>query len=137
MLSDDDALRGSLRRDAAQVPVPQDLWQKINRRLEEDEARAARRRRRFEAISQQWKSVAAFTAAAGMFWAASLPLGGMSRRVEVKSPGVARLVIHPSFQDIPADAAMAVRYGKGPMTPKRSGGGPGDLFGSRDPVAAH
>lgn len=74
---DSRTLRDQLRREAAQVPIPQDMWAHISRELDRDQARE-QRRRRFSGMLTQWRPTIAFAAAAGIFWLSIIPssLGG-------------------------------------------------------------
>lgn len=72
MRPSDRTIRDELRREAAKVPIPDDMWQNISRQLDQD---AARRRRRWQWLLRgaQWRPAMVLAVAAGFFWFALIP----------------------------------------------------------------
>ncbi|HYF93915.1 MAG TPA: hypothetical protein VD969_17005 [Symbiobacteriaceae bacterium] len=71
MRPSDRTIRDELRREAARVPVPEDMWQNISRQLELDSERK-RRRPRVRWLSE-WRPAVILGVAAGFFWFALIP----------------------------------------------------------------
>jgi len=65
-------IRDELRREAAKVSVPNDMWQNISQKLGEDPDRTALRRR-VTALAEQWRPAVVLAVAAGFFWFALIP----------------------------------------------------------------
>lgn len=67
----DRTIRDELRREAAQVKVPDAMWEQISRQLDLNQARAERRKR-LMLRTAQWKPALALAAAA-IFWLMVIP----------------------------------------------------------------
>lgn len=68
----DRTIRDELRREAAKVPIPEDMWQNISRQLDQDATRKERRRR-WTALGETWRPAVVVAVAAGFFWFALIP----------------------------------------------------------------
>jgi hypothetical protein len=64
-----------LRREAAQVQVPTNIWDHINQRLDEDQKIEQNRREWFQRLAQ-WKPSYAMAAAAAVLLFSVMPVGG-------------------------------------------------------------
>lgn len=118
-------IRDELRREAAKVSVPNDMWQNISRKLGEDSDRTVRRRR-VTALAEQWRPAVLLAVAAGFFWFALIPsLPSMENM-----PGNAdqSSYISPLHQ---ADSPVPVR-----SQPKDDPGAPVQTSGVEPPAAA-
>ena len=60
-------IQQELRRQAAQVSIPADMWEKINERLDGDRV-PVRRRQQVMVRGAQWRPALALVAAVGMLW---------------------------------------------------------------------
>jgi hypothetical protein len=67
----DRTIRDVLRREAASVPIPEDLWKNISNSLDRDAARA--KRRQLAVRQGQWRPAVVLAIAAGFFWFALIP----------------------------------------------------------------
>lgn len=109
----DRTIRDDLRREAARVPIPQDMWSNIQQRLDMVEAKAKRKAARRE----QWKPALAFGFAASVFWLTVIPVG---RHLDSVSPE--RTPQRPAATMPMALKDPTVRYAEPPVkkAPERS-----------------
>lgn len=68
----DRTIRDELRREAAKVSIPDDMWQNISKQLDQDSVRKSRSRR-IMALGEQWRPAVILAVAAGFFWFALIP----------------------------------------------------------------
>lgn len=73
MRPSDRTIRDELRREAARVQIPNDMWENISRRLDEEPAPVERPRKAALLRPAQWRPALAVAAAAGLFWFTMLP----------------------------------------------------------------
>lgn len=69
----ESAIRAELRREAAKVSVPDEMWTKISERLDGEMARADKRKRLWHQLIN-WRPAFALAVAAGVFWMALIPV---------------------------------------------------------------
>jgi hypothetical protein len=69
------SIRDELRKEAAQVQVPTNMWHHINHRLDEDQKIEQNRRAWFQRFAQ-WKPNYAMAAAAAILLFRVMPVGG-------------------------------------------------------------
>lgn len=102
MRPSDRSIRDVLRREAANVPIPDDMWKNISQRLDEDSVRQERKKRGI-AGSHQWRPALILAVAAGFFWFAlipTLPEMGTAFPAESISPPVVQSAGQPDpFND--------------------------------------
>lgn len=109
MRPSDRTIRDELRREAARVTIPGDMWDNIKQRLD-GEHEAAERRKRLANGRAQWKPAMVFAAAAGIFWMTVIPLSKYMDGVPVSeplSPPSARSFVEPDLsrsRPVPAEA---------------------------------
>ncbi len=72
MRPSDRTIRDVLRREAASVPIPDDMWKNISKELDRDAAVSARHK---QLVRQggQWRPALILAVAAGFFWFALIP----------------------------------------------------------------
>lgn len=87
MRPSEPSIREELRREAARVQVPTDMWANISSRMDEENARNEARLRRVSP-HEKWKPFFAFAAAAGVFWLTVAPLGNHSEASHSSIPAV-------------------------------------------------
>lgn len=92
----DRTIRDELRREAANAPIPEDMWQNISLRLDEDEVR---RKQKHLARSEQWRPALVLAVAAGFFWFALIPAlpGTRSILPGEASSGYSAGQLYPAF----------------------------------------
>jgi hypothetical protein len=67
-------IQHELRRQAAQIAIPSDMWEKISEGLDADRVRN-QRQQQLKMRRAQWKPALALVAAAGMLWLTVAPAG--------------------------------------------------------------
>ncbi|HWI63588.1 MAG TPA: hypothetical protein VNT75_17275 [Symbiobacteriaceae bacterium] len=72
MRPSDRTIRDELRREAAKVSIPEDMWQNISRQLDQKTVRQEMRRRVL-GWTEQWRPAVILAVAAGFFWFALIP----------------------------------------------------------------
>ena len=99
MRPSDRTIRDELRREAARITVPGNMWDNIKQQLDGD-LEAAERRKRIANGRAQWKPAVVFAAAAGIFWLTVIPisnnLDGVPPSDPVSQPTV-RTVVQPDL----------------------------------------
>jgi len=85
------ALRNALHREAARVPIPQDMWENISSRLDEDAVPAVHRRTL--SGKEQWRPALALAVAAGFFWFALIPSLANVERVMPAESGLPPIIV--------------------------------------------
>lgn len=99
MRPSDRTIRDELRREAARVTVPGDMWDNIKQQLD-GELEAAERRKRLANGRAQWKPAVVFAAAAGIFWLTVIPISTNLEGVPVSDPlsqPMARTTVQPDM----------------------------------------
>lgn len=122
----DRMIREELRREVANLPIPNDMWRQINRRLDQTPRLAPAPARSY---LQQWRGVVA-VAAAGLFWLSVVPAGHLADERAIRPVAVAQheaAAIDDSSPDNATHRKVSRRY------PPRSGGGVVTANGSRVP----
>ena len=123
MRPSDRTIRDELRRDAARVTIPGDMWDNIKQRLD-GEHEVAERRKRLANGRAQWKPAVVFAAAAGIFWITMIPIStymnGAPTSDPLSTPAV-RTVVQPDLtrnRQVPGEAERKTAVAAPP-----SGGG--------------
>lgn len=124
MRPSDRTIRDELRKEAARVTIPGDMWDNIKQRLD-GELEVAERRKRLANGRAQWKPAVVFAAAAGIFWLTVIPISTNLEGVSVTEPmgqPAARTVVQPDMtrnRQVPGETE---RQGLAPVSQSGSGG---------------
>lgn len=69
----DSRIHRELHRQAAEVPVPDAMWENISRRLDSEAIQQQERPQRVSSTSTRWRPALAFLGAASIFWLTLIP----------------------------------------------------------------